>query len=48
MAVTADIITAIVVGVLQVAIGLGSLWQQRQLVQAYREFNTIREQQYCC
>lgn len=37
MAVTADTIAAIVLGVLQMGIGLGSLWQQRQIRQTYRE-----------
>ncbi|KAH8724936.1 hypothetical protein GQ44DRAFT_827055 [Phaeosphaeriaceae sp. PMI808] len=33
---------AIVVGILQLAIGLLSLWQQRRLRQAYREGKNFR------
>lgn len=33
-----DTVAAIVPGILQLGIGLISLWQQRQLRQAYREY----------
>jgi len=35
---SADTIAAIVFGLLQLAVGLVSLWQQRRLRQAYREY----------
>jgi hypothetical protein len=34
---SADAVAAIVLGLLQLSIGLVSLWQQRQLRQAYRK-----------
>jgi hypothetical protein len=35
---TSDTVAAIVIGILQLGIGLVSLWQQRQLRQAYRAY----------
>jgi hypothetical protein len=38
---SSESIAAIVFGLLQLAVGLVSLWQQRQLRQAYREYHDV-------
>ena len=45
---SADTIAAIVFGLLQLAVGLLSLWQQRQLRQAYRQCHDEVIQSFLC
>jgi hypothetical protein len=46
--ISADTITTVILGILQLGIGLISLWQQRQLRHAYRKWRHCFGTHYMC